>query len=386
MSISAELRLRAEFDFGGSGEQVTNVTQVTSGRLLALVCAPDLPSPLKVYKSDNNGVTWSLLSTINGDFLGTPGVLNNLPTNLAIIAVADPTDGAQGALKFFRSTDAGANWTMVQKFNGFRPFFDPQNYAFGAGTYQRGKLLALCSLMQPSSITPLQLFSSADAGVTWTADYFIYGTETSYPLGTPLMLDSGKWIIGSGTEFLLDSTRLWSMTVKITTDYGLTWTKSDVIEEHDSDWDPNIFSLCAFDDDKIVAAGAARLNGEDSYPPLWRSTDGGTTWTHIAATDVTDWCTDDQNAIIFHVKRLTRDCAIFGSNGLRNGDNVPVILSNDQGATWDIVPTVASGSISAGSVAGARMVTARNGAVIVPIITAIGDGQVSQLWTLDIHC
>lgn len=386
MTISANLQLRADFDYGFTGEQITNVTRLTSGRLLAMACAPDVPSPVTVYASDTNGVTWSTLSTLSGAYLGNPGVLNNLPTNTAIIVVSDPTDGAQGSIKFFRSTNGGATWTLAQTMDGNRPFFDPQNYAFGAGTYQRGKLLMLGSLMQPSSITPLQLFSSTDGGVTWTASTFIYGGQTSYPVGTPLLTDGGFWYIGSGTEFQLDSTRLWSMTIKLSSDYGATWTKSDVIETHTETWDPNIFALCAFDDDNLVAVGTARINGEESYPPIWYSADSGISWTHVPASDVTDWCTDDALASVFTVKRLTRDCAVLGSDGLRNSSNVPIILTNDMGHTWDIVPTVSQGTITDGSMASGRMITATNGSVIVPIITSNIDGQHSQLWTLDISC
>src|SRR5438270_8186251 len=116
------------------------------------------------FKSTDSGVTWKqLIVTPNDPLLpGVPKIFTMLvdpQTPSTVYAIGRFTTPAGFPLTFLKSTDSGANWTVVSK-----PTF---TYTFGTGALLAIDPVKTNVLYTMNASAGLEV--STDGGVTWTA-------------------------------------------------------------------------------------------------------------------------------------------------------------------------------------------------------------------------
>lgn len=131
-----------------------NWTRVTGGFIAAFAIDPENPQTVyaggapAIQKSTDGGATWKMSFPANSDIANTDirGVAVN-PQNASVLLAVGTTEGGTG--RVFRSTDAGATWSLV--LSGLAPTFDV--------------------IFQSATVAffgnQIGIFRSTDAGLTW---------------------------------------------------------------------------------------------------------------------------------------------------------------------------------------------------------------------------
>jgi len=224
-----------------------------------------------ILKSTDGGSTWTQVPgpftgpTGSDSYFGGGAYIGSLavhPTNGQIILSAVFEAGRSG---IYRSSDGGTNWSNVLPTGiGTEVLFNPSN---GSIAY--------------AAIGGIGIFKSSDAGQTWTADNGgIPGVLPSSNLGrielsvdpsNPATLYAG--IENATTGFLLGLFR--------TTDGGAHWAQMAGVPDYCGPqcFYDNVVRVDPANSSVILLGWAAGSSGTST---LYRSTDGGKTWTDIS--------------------------------------------------------------------------------------------------------
>jgi photosystem II stability/assembly factor-like uncharacterized protein len=188
-----------------------------------------------IYRSTNEGETWSLISSQIFTGLDEMALL----PNGTIVGVSLSGDG-------WRSTDGGVNWTRTLEGVGSLPaswnvsFFDDQ---IGTIVGQSG-----------------YIFQSSDGGLTWTALNSGIGGVEFYDLE---MLDDNTGLTVGGNGYYLR-----------TTNGGVHWDSHRLqVTGVTLDRDESLHAVDWVDQDFVVTAGNDGV--------VYKSFDGGVTWQSI---------------------------------------------------------------------------------------------------------
>ena len=266
-----------------------------------------------VYRTSNAGQEWELCTADQPFSRGVSAIAIH-PTNVLIVLVA-------ANRRFYRTDDAGDNWTEVE-------FIDGTGYEFKYHPTEPNIVFAT---------TSQGLYRSSDAGATWVRQ----NTRASYDL---------EWKPGSTTQLYLydhDAASNRSV-VRTSRDGGATWTIAD-----------NGWYVPANPSEAIARGGKLAVTpsapdlvyasvisdgkaGDNGWIGLYHSADGGATWQNPAPRDGAPY--DDANAGHWNV-------AAYSSGyhqGFYNHDlevsptdpdklwmgTVRLVETTDRGATW----------------------------------------------------
>jgi hypothetical protein len=233
-----------------------------AGRMLAVATDPTNPSIVYagaagggLWKSTDTGATWvpksdELLSLAVGGVAVSP-----VDPNIVVIGTGEATNNIDriGGVGILRSTDAGDTWEetdltlLPSSGHGFHVVEVSPNGIFLAGASDG-------------------LWRSSDAGATWT-----------------LIRDGGdhydvKWKPGDpNTVFTAKGDDSGGNNVKISTDAGLTWTKAGSGQPLSFQVGQTKIAMSAAAPDWIYAMYVDKANS--TLLGIYRSTDGGSTWT-----------------------------------------------------------------------------------------------------------
>jgi photosystem II stability/assembly factor-like uncharacterized protein len=174
------------------------------------------------------------------------------------------------------------------------------------------------------------VFKSVNKGTTWEA---VFDNQTVSSIGDVTVAPSDPNVVWVGTgEANNRQSSSWGDGVYKSTDAGKTWTHMGLENTHHigriviDPRDPNV--VC-------VAAGGD-LWGPSKDRGLYRSTDGGKTWTQTLFvnedTGCSDLVVDLNNPDILYTSAYQRRRTAFGFNG--GGLNSGIYKSTDAGATW----------------------------------------------------
>jgi len=133
-------------------DSVRNILQAANGDIIALFCTGDIPNPVEVWRSQDDGLTWSQITTIaNTIYMYDPVILENG------YIVCGSDDTALGDGRFYRSVDNGATWNSVQACVGSE---QPQSFV----VLENGDILAGTR----DAGVQAEIWRSQDNGASWT--------------------------------------------------------------------------------------------------------------------------------------------------------------------------------------------------------------------------
>ncbi len=174
------------------------------------------------------------------------------------------------------------------------------------------------------------LFKTVNGGTTWQA---LFENQPNPSVGDIAIAPSNPSIVYVGTgEANNRQSSSWGDGVYKTMDGGATWTHLGLRETHHigrivvHPTDPNIVYVAALGD----------LWGPNKERGVFRSMDGGATWTQTliidADTGVTDIAIDSQSPNILYAAAYQRRRTVFGFSG--GGPGSGMYRSTDSGAHW----------------------------------------------------
>jgi photosystem II stability/assembly factor-like uncharacterized protein len=278
---------------------------VSGGNLLAAVSS-GCPSLLNVFKSTDNGETWSGTTGLAGKvvrsfaikspflyamFAALPGdsgiarssdngntwqVIPSIITNAGKSIVSDNAIIVAEDNFIWRSTDDGASWDLVEQFalTGISSFARAGTKLFGAAR------------------TGIQ--TSTDNGASWAFEAFSDGADSFSANGTTIYLGSSSKVFKS-------------------TDLGLTWI--DV----STGLGKGVIEALLFDGTNLFAGTPADSAG------VYRSTNGGASW--------------DPAAAGLPIGKTIRSLISFGAYVFAGTEGDGIYRSSDHGDTWVKVDT-----------------------------------------------
>lgn len=244
-----------------------------------------------VYKSTNGGTTWALSNTGLGNRLVVELLMN--PNNNQILLAA--TDNG-----IFRSTNAGSSWTSVKSGGDFKAMvFKPNS---------NDTLYA---------VTSSQVWRSLNAGVSW--QQITNGVTVPGGNGQGMRLAVSKqspnvvyvgMIADEGT--ILKSVDFGTSFTTVYHNPAQSLVGYDPTTSGQGDYN---FAMTADPADANTVYLAAHC--------VWKSTDGGVTWTQL--TNWYDRCHTDMHGIVLHP---------YYANMLFDANDGGLFLSRDAGVTW----------------------------------------------------
>lgn len=241
----------------------------------------------------------------------------------------------------FHSADSGATWDNTNAGLG------PNHQFAGVAVHEATGTVIACTFDPPKAYGGFEVYRSTDHAKTWTK------SQTGIPLGGTLCfhvaVDEANNRIVAGVG--------WQKTIYVSTDDGQSWV------EKDKGWPDSTISIGLLVDPK----GRIWSGTENSL--IWRSADGGDTWTQLASgltppkNNVHQIAMDSQGTVFVSrtasdsdegISRSTDDGQTFTTVGLQNepvealvvghndvvyaggtkGPADAIYVSTDHGTTW----------------------------------------------------
>jgi hypothetical protein len=268
---------------------------------------------VRIYKTTNCGISWSLVSIQNSLSSHTPCGLCIIPSNPDIVLLM--TEDASYSY-IYRSADGGL--TFTQKLQIAR-----NTTGCSSGNFLRfgsGRILAFLSASYgtPPSGSDLDGYTSDDNGITWTKRVCL-ANVTGYMTGSKILSmveysNGATCIIGQASQ-VYNPGKLF---IVKTSNYGVNWTNTTLSVGNPSSYYTAVIQLA---NDNIVALAPVTVSGKVD---LYISSDLGATWTK-KTTDLAQVgnITSTKNRLIFY----------------SSTDN-KIYISNDEGTTIIPVATV----------------------------------------------
>ncbi|MBT3346636.1 MAG: DUF1565 domain-containing protein, partial [Gemmatimonadetes bacterium] len=247
-----------------------------------------------LWQTQDGGTTWSAINEVWS----------------AKSIVSDPADPdliyVGGCCSAYRSIDGGANWVDLRLGD------DVANASFDQLTIDPSGMLAIGGSKR--DISRAFFMVSNDRGDSW--DWWPLSVNASV---RNILAPGNGWVY----------TALWDNTIGKLAVYSTTATGTQEylgIVETDAQWGSWRFDLASGPLGEIYVGGYVSV-GSSSYPSLWRSEDGGETFSSIRSgsccEDITGIGADPSGSILFVAGNL-------------QGSDPAVVSTTDGGSTWDL--------------------------------------------------
>jgi hypothetical protein len=170
------------------------------------------------------------------------------------------------------------------------------------------------------------VWRSTDYGATWTLVNANAGWAARSEPSTAVMPDGTIVVIGgsSGGHYVND---VWQ-----SHDQGVTW----ICVNASTGWTPrDSLAIVVASDGSIIVSGGTLQGGYTQFSDVWRSVDGGVSWTQMKPNDANGW-----SPRYGHRTVLMPDGSIVLTGGYTFGTGRhqnDVWQSTDKGATWTLV-------------------------------------------------
>lgn len=247
----------------------TSLNKTDAGRVRDIIVDKTNPSIIYVafsgggvWKTTDGGTTWTPKSETLGSLSTGSLAIDPNNSNTLYLGLGDPFDGT--GIGLVKSTDGGNTW--------FAPVY------LGNATAIADLIVAPGNSNIVLAATSAGLFRSVDAGATWSAISMStgfagapYGWSIEWAGGTKFVASvDADPLAASGTN----QGQIWS-----SSDNGATWTRATGVAS--SAGLERITVAAAPSNPSIVYALAANPSGD--LADLFKSTNGGTTWTALGA-------------------------------------------------------------------------------------------------------
>lgn len=267
-----------------------------------------------VWRSTDGGATFTRKSIAT--FTNSAGF--TLAARDANIALAATWLG-----DIYRTTDGGANWTMVHTYGGGNGFFDGIKFTGGDSVMAVG---------DATDATGLYVVKSTDAGATWTR----FTNLPTFEATTPNIIASATYhqIMDAIGPYFWITTYVASgtaPTVLRTTNFGESWTSTAVTLTGGLTQAYSIRSINMRD----LTTGylIPRQNGANLRHFFHKTTDGGATWS--------DTILVERGSVVKAIEPVRGTTNLLGM-GYRSSDP-KAWWSTDGGTNWTVISPAAPG-------------------------------------------
>lgn len=346
---------------------------ISSGEVIAALRDSNVsPEKQVFFASSDSGATWTQRSSLPMDSSVQSSRWIHWPTNICCYC---STDEDQRDLFVWRSTDGGANWSIVYTLAGPGPgAYLP--FCTGAVTWARSAGAFVGQLQrQPTGVHSAQLIYTTDKGVNWTNYGLVTPTAVGMRIDSLAAKPGGILLVGAGpnTAYIGNPTSSFTTVGTLPNPGGsfnaICW---------DSSW---------LTDAVGVLVGYDNFAGPPYEPAVWYSIDSGSSWTRVAAADIVNWPTTG----FFRpgtrtAERLTRDAVAMGLYKVNGAVTSPVVISQDQGQTYPFAGTGWTYGINTGIGDQGSMVTTKDGYLIAVADVSGGGETRSEIWRGKISC
>jgi hypothetical protein len=219
----------------------------------------------------------------------------------------------------WRSADSGKTWTQITADAGW-----PPSIGHYFGVMPSGTIAAIGTYNDTKS----DIWHSEDMGKTWTQIQSNPGWLSQGGLSSVVLPEGSIVRMGGGRPNIqIPMATISYNTVWRSPDGGATWT----LVNTSAGWSPRSGQCSVvMPDGSIVLMGGG--DDAESKNDVWRSLDGGTTWTEVTAR--AGWSPrDGQNCLVMPNGNII----VLGGEGPGDNYNNDVWRSKDGGATWTLI-------------------------------------------------
>ena len=313
-----------------------DANRLTNGDLILTTPGLVNDSTISNLASTDGGLTWNIRSSISAPNTVIACRALHIPPNTLVIAY---TYSASGGTQFARSTDAGGTWSNTQFITdpgtGITAAASPQAFA----GYSHGEAIATGNFMGVSTNQNAQVIKSTGQGSSWGSGAVIANRPNAIGGRGIINTSGGIWFAG-----VAGADRLFAPPVNLpliykSTDAGASWSPVGATVPlqlaNILNLQPSIEIFMAFTDQILIGAGGRQnvITGDGVF--LYRSTNGGSSWTHMSPSDVSGLSGSNPQVVFLQGRRITASWAIIGFGGSTAQTQPPWRHTSDAGLTWN---------------------------------------------------
>ena len=317
---------------GTSGDSFGNSISIY-GSVAIIGASLDTTGSVYAFNTINNGLTWIQRAKIvpsdgtSGDSFG-----NSISIFGNLAAIGSYLNNSSGAVYVYGYVNDGTLWSLNQKITGLDTATD-DDFGWSVSIWDT-KILIGARLAGLSNIGSAYIFDSTDNGLTWTQTAKLVGGDSTSG-------DEFGYSVGLYSNIAVVGSRVESAAYVFRTINGTTWTQTAKLVGSDTISTDNFGFSCAIQSDFLVV-GAYRQNSDTGAAYVFKTGDGGQTWTQTAKLVGGDSTSGDEFAY-----SLSTDGAFIVS-GARDKQNVYVFKTVNNGATWTQLSQLSSSETLSG--------------------------------------
>jgi len=334
------------------------------------------PGSAYVFRTTDGGLTWIQTEKLAASDTDRPnrfGVSVAISGDLVVVGAWDEdVVSNSGSAYVFRTTDGGLTWKQSDKLTandkslherfGFSVAIDSDLVV--AGAYRVDD--------DGSRSGSSYIFRTTDGGLTWTQTGELATPARDHEFGISVAISGDVAVLGTHYNDDLDSGS-GSAHVFRTDDDGLTWAQTDVLTSNDSA-ESDRFGVSVAISGQVAVIGAhydnddAALESGSAY--VFRTTDGGVTWTQTERLTASDADEGDRFGVSV---AISGDIVIIGAYLSGESGSAYVFRTSDGGLTWTQTDKLEASD--AGTFAGLGHAVAISGTLAVCGVDLGDDGK-----------
>lgn len=166
----------------------------------------------------------------------------------------------------------------------------------------------------------------------------------------------------------------------LSADNGANWSAAGALPAPPGALNFECYAATYLTEDHVLVGGHWATSGADLYPPLYRSANGGASWTHVEAAHIQDWPSSGTILTCMELHRIFAGAAIMGLGHLQERTFPPWRYSIDGGSTWQSPATPGKSWSSVIASAAGGIIQTSKGTLISVVESRSDAGNQNEIW------